>query len=74
MKDENPWCYIGRRKACNCIVAAAVDEPQYAKDTAKFVARLIRDGLTADRMRVAEVRLQFGCEHEKQVRQEALPL
>ena len=74
MRDENPWCYIGRRKVCNCIVAAAVDEPQYAKDTAKFVSGLIKKGLTVDRMRVVDVRLKFGCDHEKQALQVGLPL
>lgn len=64
-KEENPWCYIGRRSSCGCIVAAAVDIPEDRKGTAKFVKKLIDDGLTIDRMRVVDVRNLFGCEHEK---------
>ena len=73
-KDENPWCYIGRRKSCNCVVAAAVEQPGDEKEMAKWVAERIREGLVLDRMRVVEVRKQFGCEHTKKPKQESLPM
>lgn len=71
MKEQNPWCYVGRRKSCGCIVAAAVDTPGDEKETAKFVAERITEGLTIDRMRAEDVRKSFGCDHREQ---EALPL
>lgn len=63
-------CYAAR-KACGCIVAVAVDEPEYARRNAKEVARWIRQGLTVDRVTVAVVRASFvgwDCPHEQQVK------
>lgn len=47
--------YIGR-KSCGCIVAATVDDPIFKKDTAKFVAKLLRDGLFVERVSCQFVR------------------
>ena len=44
-----PMAYVGYCPTCHAICAAAVDEPQYAPRTAKFVAQMIRDGLRVDR-------------------------
>ena len=57
-------CYIAR-DTCGCVVACAVDEPQYAKDNAKEIAKWIKKGLTVERMSVIEVRKVFGCEHRQ---------
>lgn len=53
-------------KDCGCAVAATVDEPQYAKETAKCVAKWIRGGLRVEQKTVGWVRenLHF-CEHTK---------
>jgi hypothetical protein len=54
------------RKSCGCLVACTVDLPKYAKDTAKDVAKWIRDGLTVERLDVEVVRQQFkSCPHKK---------
>lgn len=60
--------YISRIAECGCVVAAHVDLPEYAKETAKFVAKEIRDGFTVERVPVEEARaLPWGwpCEHMK---------
>ena len=64
MNDENPWCYVAKRKTCGCVVAAAVDVPTHREETAKFVAECVRDGYDVERMRVVEVRKVFGCDHK----------
>lgn len=59
-------CYVAR-KPCGCIVAASVDEPEYARVNAKEVAKWIRQGLNVDRVTVAVVRDEFvgwDCPHE----------
>ena len=53
-------CYVGVAPGCACWVAAAVDEPKYAKDNAKEIARWIRDGLTVQNMDTEEVRVKLG--------------
>lgn len=63
MNDEQAvFCYVGLC-ACGCgaIPAATVDLPQYRKDTADFVADLIRSGMEVKRLPVSETRLSF-CE------------
>lgn len=40
--------YVGR-KACGCAVAAVVDDPRFAKDTAKAVADFIKSGYAVER-------------------------
>lgn len=55
--------YIGRAP-CGCIRFACVDEPVHAKDNAKEIAKLIRDGWTVERVTVQFVRDNWGpgCE------------
>jgi hypothetical protein len=36
--------YIGKWPDCGCISAVCVDDPKHAKDTAKFVADIIKSG------------------------------
>ena len=47
--------YIARRP-CGCIVIAIVDEPRHAKDTAKDVAKAIRQGYAVERVTIEVVR------------------
>jgi Ethanolamine utilization protein EutJ (predicted chaperonin) len=61
--------YIGRDPACNCIVAATVDNPDHPKRVAKEVAKFIRQGLAVERVEHEVVRQYFGCEHRKAKRQ-----
>jgi len=35
---------------CGCVLAVVSDMPMYAKDTAKSVSKLIRDGVKVDRV------------------------
>ena len=56
-------CYVAYC-ACGCghIVMAAVDNPEFRKDTAKEVGKCIKAGLLIGSMQVSEVRkLPFGC-------------
>ena len=53
--------YVGHCQKCDALLAAAVDEPKYARDNAKFVAQMIRDGLRVDRVSVAAVRAGAWC-------------
>jgi len=72
MSDKtNRPAYVGF-KSCGCAVAACVDGPEYAKETAKTLSEWVRGGLTIERKTVGWVRenLHF-CSHNKQ---EALPL
>lgn len=68
-------CYVGI-KACGCAVAAAVDNPEHFKDTAKTVAAWIRDGLTVERKPVEWVRENLrSCKHKPEAAgQEVLSL
>jgi hypothetical protein len=52
------YAYVGF-KACGCCTAAAVDSPPFAKDNAKFVARLIRDGMRVERLPLEDARKVF---------------
>jgi hypothetical protein len=54
--------YIGRRP-CGCVVAAVVDDGDDPKDVAKFVAELVRKGITVERSTVEDARklLTGGC-------------
>ena len=49
---------------CGCLVMAAVDEPAYAKDNAKVVARCVRDGLRVERMTVDEAKSAKWASHD----------
>lgn len=64
--SETP-AYIARcRCGCGGIVFASVDNPEHAADTAKEVARCIRDGYAVERTVVSVVRTQpFGCQAPK---------
>lgn len=59
--------YIARcRCGCGGIVFASVDNPEHATDTAKEVARCIREGYAVERTVVSVVRTQpFGCQAPK---------
>lgn len=54
MSDTDP-AYMGR-EACGHVVAVMVDNPAHKRDTAREIARWIRDGLTIERGTVAEAR------------------
>lgn len=51
--------FIGRCPGCNHLVFAAVDNPDYKKDTAESVAKAIRDGLIVDRVSCDIVRKEL---------------
>jgi hypothetical protein len=56
MKDE--MAYIGRCPCgCGAIPFATVDNPEWAKDTAKSIAQAIRDGYAIERVFLSEVRM-----------------
>lgn len=62
---EEQMCYVGI-KPCGCCVAVCVDIPEHKKDTAKFVARCLKDGLTVERKTVEWSRKNLlMCEHGK---------
>lgn len=58
MSDDTP-CYIGINKEGKCR-AAAVDNPEHVKDTAKTVADWIKHGMTVERVTVAEARRRLA--------------
>ena len=56
--------WVGLWKTCDCIVAAAIDEPDHPKDTAKDVADFIRRGYRVSRHTSEEFRaMDWHCEH-----------
>jgi NADPH:quinone reductase-like Zn-dependent oxidoreductase len=56
--------YVGI-KNCGCMVAAMVDNPEHKKDTAKEIAKWIREGLTIERVTAEYVRENFKkCNHD----------
>lgn len=66
MPDTDP-AYIAVRQDCDCVVAAMVDRPEYAKDNAREVSRLIRQGYRIINTTVGEGRAMtwaYPCEHE----------
>ncbi len=70
MSEDLTPTYVGK-KSCGCIVFLMVDEPnptpEYRKDLAKELASCIRQGLTIEKMTVAEVRKlpTIGCKCNK---------
>ena len=62
--------YIGT-KACGCLRAAAVNNPEHKKDVAKAVAGMIRDGLSVELVETQAVReMSWTCEdHRERVQQ-----
>jgi len=61
MSDDNLPAYIGRDKD-GAIILVCADEPEYAKDTAKSIAKVIRGGGTVERSTVAGVRAAMDTE------------
>ncbi len=62
---KGQMCYVGFTD-CGCAVAATVDIPNHAKENAKFVAGLIRDGLTVERRSVEWCREHLlRCTHKQ---------
>lgn len=47
-------CYVGRHATCGHVRAVIIDDAGVARDVAKFVARMVRDGLHVERMTVAD--------------------
>jgi hypothetical protein len=60
-RDKKP-AYISYCKQCNGITGASVDTPEYANDTARFVAECIRGGMTIQRKTAADVRTEKWCD------------
>ena len=59
-----PRCYIGVWPACGCIRFVTTDEPEYAKDNAKEIAKLLKRGYRVENITVAEFKggtRKFGC-------------
>jgi hypothetical protein len=60
-----PMAYVGIAE-CGCLRAACVDDPASKRETAKFVASLIRDGLRVETWTCQAVRDSsdnpWGCE------------
>lgn len=53
MSDEITFSYVGREN-CGCITFAMIDDPAYAKETAREVAKVIRSGRLITRMTTKE--------------------
>ncbi len=63
-----PMAYVAR-DSHGCILFAAVDTPDMARDNAKEIAACIRKGLTVERVSLDVVRsTPFGCRHRKRER------
>lgn len=67
-------CYIGRTVTptkhypiVGTVVCAAVDDTSLTRETAKEVAKWIRDGLAVERAPVWWVRLHFGTTEQYRV-------
>ena len=61
---KEPRCYIGVWPACGCIRFVTTDDPEYEKDNAKEIAKLVRKGYRVENITVAEFRTgprKFGC-------------
>lgn len=52
-------CYIGRMP-CGCVVAVAIDDPQFKKHTAKSVADFIKEGYSVEHVNWDSVKHEFG--------------
>lgn len=56
MKDE--MAYIAKcRCGCGSITFATMDRPEWAKDTAKTIAKMIRDGYAIERVPLRSFRM-----------------
>jgi len=64
LEREEKSNYIARAK-CGCIVMACVDNPDHLKDTAKEVAKAIRQGYIIERATSSFIRGNWLCpKHE----------
>ncbi len=50
----NEHVYVSKCETCGGWNAVCADRPEWAKDTAKFVAKLIKDGCHPERMTHAD--------------------
>lgn len=70
--------FVGLCPVCKLLLACAVDEPEHAKETATFVASMIRSGLIIEKRSVADVRKSDWCkcprEKKKKARCAATPV
>lgn len=64
--EKGFYAYVGVL-ACGCRPMCCVDEPKYAKDTAKFVSDAIKKGCTVERVFVPEGETVniFRCKHKE---------
>jgi hypothetical protein len=58
--NKEAQAFVGLH-SCGRICACAVDSPEHKRDTAKFVAGLIRDGLQVEKMTCEAVRAAQWC-------------
>lgn len=58
-RDERP-CWVAYA-TCGHMIYAAADEPEYAKDNARQVAKLIRDGYRVEKAATSDVRRSNWC-------------
>ena len=56
MSDQNTMCYVASRPGEPGYSFAAVDEPGYAKDNAKEIAKKVRMGFNVERVTVERAR------------------
>jgi len=63
-EEQNVNCIIARCK-CGGIVFAAVDRPEYRKDTAKSVADVLRRGFDIETLPIGTVRGARWCMESK---------
>lgn len=56
MSERATHCYVAAHPGKAGYYAACVDDPKYAKETAKFVAKCIREGAIIDRVTMDETR------------------
>jgi hypothetical protein len=54
--DSATHAYIGRCPCCGNVPAVSVDVPEDAKRTAKYVAEMVRSGLSVERIPLSEVK------------------
>jgi hypothetical protein len=57
VSGKQRMCYVGV-KSCGCVVAGCVDDPRFAKETAKFIARLVRDGYAVKHVPINEANMR----------------
>ena len=68
-------CYVGIKQPCGCLVAAAVDKPEYANGLGPVLAGWIRDGYTIERATVDEVRARLtSCSHDMRAQDDTMDL